>query len=73
MSLKSKVNLTLAIPGVVRIKLTKILKQATMELEKEDFRNEVDLEKKRIIIRRERSFWRKLFPFKIKIVRIKNV
>lgn len=47
-----------------------IIETAKSEIEEEDFREAVDLEKKRIIEKRERSIWIKLFPFKIKIVRI---
>jgi len=47
-----------------------IIEAAKAEIKEEDFREAVDLEKKRIIERREKSIWTKLFPFKIKIVRI---
>lgn len=47
--------------------IAKIVKE---EIDKEDFREAVDREKARIIEKRGQSIWRKLFPFKIKIVRI---
>lgn len=47
-----------------------IIAAAKKEVNDDDFRTAVDAEKKRIIDKRNRSIWKKLFPFKIKIVRI---
>lgn len=44
--------------------------QAVMELEGEAFREAVEREKERLVRRRDRPWWRYLFPFRITIERI---
>ena len=48
----------------------KVITQANKELNEEAFADAVIIEKRKILERRGRSFWSKLFPFKI--VRIKH-